>query len=445
MDKYPRVLIVALGRINEFDSYNNGLFLRSVFGSNWPRERLAQIYSSGDTGDRGFFGSYFKLGPSERFLGKLFYRLKSEQPMGSDSRSSVEPLDAVKSDRVGALSRLKYWLFRLFVDSGVYELVFRPRLSDELMKWVDEFKPDIILAQGYNLTFSWLPVLIKRRTGAKLAVLTTDDWPMYLYRGFHGEPLVFRGLMRPIVERAARDLFVNADIPFAFGQPMADEYSKRYSTEFVPISHSDDPSRFISSGICRLNENVKTIVSIGTFNDYRWPLLLDADNACAELNRRGLAVRLAVISSAIADEGRRALSKAKFIDIYPDPGHDKLPAYLKGGDALLLIEGFDEGFVTAIELSVSSKAHLYMFSQRPIVVYAAPRTGIAKYADGHDWAKLVSKRSVPELIEALESVLVDSDVENKLVAKANSVAKKFHTHEVNQKMFRDSLLLASGV
>lgn len=110
-----------------------------------------------------------------------------------------------------------------------------------------------------------------------------------------------------------------------------------------------------------------------------------------------------------------------------------------------MIEGFDEGFVTAIELSVSSKAHLYMFSQRPIVVYAAPRTGIAKYADGHDWAKLVSKRSVPELIEALESVLVDSDVENKLVAKANNVAQEFHTHEVNQKMFRDSLLLASGV
>lgn len=57
---YPRVLIVALGCINADDNANNGLLLRNLFVG-WPGESLAQIYSCGGNGNKGFFGHYCRL------------------------------------------------------------------------------------------------------------------------------------------------------------------------------------------------------------------------------------------------------------------------------------------------------------------------------------------------------------------------------------------------
>lgn len=430
-DDYPRVLVVTLGKINDNDTYNNGLLLRNLFGRDWPRDRLAQIYSSGDSGDRGYFGRYYKLGPNDRLLGSFFYRLRSDGSSGKSEKSTLMQWCPSFPGKwhIGLKSLAK----RFIVDTGLYEIIFRPRLSEELLAWVDDFRPDVIFAQGYNLTFTLLPLLIKRATGARLAVLTTDDWPKYQYTGMHGEPSFLRWLVRPTVNIASRRLFVESDIPIAFGVSMAEEYKKRYGKFFIPVFHADDPLRFDSSRPKYLNDSTTmTIVVTGTFNEFRWPLLLDANEACAELNRQGLCVRLAVLSSAITVDGRRSLSTAQYVDIYPDPGNDELPSYLKGANALLLLEGFDSKFVSAIELSISSKAHLFMFSRRPIVVYAAAEAGVTKYAASYGWARVVSHRSISDLSFALQQVLLNQDMAMGLIAKADAVASRHHTHEVNQ-------------
>lgn len=438
-NNYPRVLVIALGRINKCDNYNNGLLLRNLFGNEWPRDRLAQIYSSGDTGDSGFFGKYYKLQATDRRFGQLFYFLKSNsssnQNIGPNTEKAIE-----SCQRLNLISWSKQQAVRLLIDTGLYELIFRPRLSKELLKFVAEFKPDVIFAQGYNLTFCWLPLLLKNLNGTKLAVLTTDDWPKYLYAGMQGEPKYLQFLMRPAVERTAFDFFKSADIPFAFGEPMANEYTNRYRKKFLSINHTDSPKRFENcTKHATYNANEKTIIAIGTFNHFRWPLLLDADAACEVLSRNGCPVRILVLSSSVEEEGRRALENAKFVDILPDPGNDELPGYLKAADALLLIESFDETFVSAIELSVSSKAHLFMFSQKPIIVYAAEKTGIAKYAVSHGWAEFVGVRSSAQLAASIRKVFENKAVADELVKKANSVAHQKHTSEKNQQRFLKAL------
>ena len=112
---YPRVLIVAMGRINAADTSNDGLLLRNFFG-NWPRENLAQIYSSGDTGDAGFFGSYFKLGPKDRRFGRLFYRLKIYALAAENIKDKA--FDSTTSNRRKSVAT---WVKKLFVDAGLYE------------------------------------------------------------------------------------------------------------------------------------------------------------------------------------------------------------------------------------------------------------------------------------------------------------------------------------
>ena len=144
--QYPRVLLVASGKINSSDTSNNGLLLRNLFGKDWPRVHIAQIYSTGDNGDPGFFGQYYKLGPSDRRLGKLFFRLKSESSSLYDKPHQAQSASAGLMYRLK--SRIRSLANRYIIDSGVYELVFRPKISGEMHSWIREFNPDVILAQG---------------------------------------------------------------------------------------------------------------------------------------------------------------------------------------------------------------------------------------------------------------------------------------------------------
>jgi hypothetical protein len=429
---FPRVLVVALGRINAADTSNNGLLLRNLFVT-WPRENLAQIYSSGNNGDHGYFGHYYQLGPQDRRSGFLFYKLKAEAQGEEGPRSFNASSPVISSKKISSINLL---LKRLIVDTGIYEIIFQPRLSNQMLSWVKGFNPDIIFCQGYNLTFSWLPVFLKKETGTKLAFLATDDWPKYLYNGQLGEPRYFRKLLRVTVQKATSQLMAAVDIPFAFGQPMADEFEKRYSKAFTTLSHGDDPQRFETAVPQRCHPpGIFTILSMGYFNKYRWPLLLDADECCRLLSSQGIHVRVAVLSSGIDPEGVRELSRAKYIDLMEDPGNDLLPSFLKGADLLLLIEGFEEGFVSAIRLSVSSKSHLFMFSGRPIIVYAHSDTGVSKYASEYRWASVVTKRDVRALLSAIKDTLSKANAADSSVSRANEIAIAFHLREANKTRF----------
>jgi hypothetical protein len=329
----------------------------------------------------------------------------------------------------------------LVFDTGLYELIFRPRLSEEMLAFVDNFKPEIIFGQGYNLTFAWLPPLLKKAAGAKLAFLCSDDWPTYLYSGQLGEPTLFRWLMRPIVEATTRQLFSEVDVPFAFGEPMAEEYAKRYKKNFITLSHSDDPRRFEEAMPYRCHQgDIFSILALGTFNQFRWPLLLDMNECCRLLNAQGIKARVAVLSSAIDPAGKSELKHAEHIDIFEDPGNHQLPAYLKGANLLFLAEGFAEGFVSAIRFSVSSKAHLFMFSQRPTLVYGHSDTGIIKYAEAYQWAYTVRHRDVQELFKTVCAVLHNKKENEKIINNATKTAHAFHTTATTQSKFLAALM-----
>jgi glycosyltransferase involved in cell wall biosynthesis len=302
-----------------------------------------------------------------------------------------------------------------------------------MLEWVRNFNPDVIFAQGYSLAFSWLPLMLKRRTGAKLAFLATDDWPTYLYSGQLGELKCLAWLVRPVVKRSAAEMMSALDIPFGFGQPMTDEYSARYGKRFIAISHADQPGRFEQADPARLfPSGIFEILAIGNFNKYRWPLLLDANECCRRLDAQGIRARIAVLSWGIDPVGALELAKAKYVDLLPDPGNERLPGYLKGADVLLLAEGFDEGFVSAIRLSVSSKSHLFMFSGCPTIVYSHADTGVAKYAKGYGWARVVSDRNVATLTNALRDVLTNAQERNRLVCRAAEIARTSHSREAVQ-------------
>ncbi len=416
---YPKVLICCISRINKNDTFNNNLLLRNLFAE-WPRERLAQVYSGGGNGDQGFCDHQYKIGSHDRRFGSIFLKLKGEYSDSSHSVFSVEPDDTGSKQSI--YSSLKHKVGCFLIDSGIYELLFKVRLSKEIVDWVKEFDPDIIFAQGYNLTFTWLPLLLKWKFNKPIAFYNSDDWPSYLYTYKDGFCAITSPIMRRIVNHSTQQLLAATDLPFSFNALMGEDYKRRYSKSFTTLRHCDDPERFRRAEPIRLHPlGVISIIAAGIFDESRWPQLLDLDEACQRLNQEGVQVQTTVLATRITETGYSNVKKCKFVALNDDPGHELLPSYLKGADLLFLPETFNSDDAHGYKYSISTKAHLFMFSQRPILVYGHPASGLLTSASNEGWAHVVNKRNVDLLEAALRELIVDSDYRKNLVSTATSI------------------------
>jgi glycosyltransferase involved in cell wall biosynthesis len=429
---YPRVLVVSIGRINASDTANNGLLLRNLFGS-WPRENLAQIYSSGDNGDDGFFGHYYQLRAKDRRMGSLFFQLKSRSQ--NESATEHAPL-GVKHTSIS----LKTFSKRLLVDSGLYELIFRPRLSREMIEWVKDFQPGIILAQGYNLALTWLPMMLSENFRLPIAYYPTDDWPSDLYRNTRVRPQFITKWVRRLVEKSSCQLVKSSAVRIAFNPYMKETYDERYGVDFSLLMHGDDLNRFASVEPHRLAATgIFSIVCTGVFDHHRLPLLHDFEQACEKLTNRGLKVHAMVfpVNFPLSDPGT-----FKHLHFASCPSHNDLASILRGADILFLPERFDET-AKDIRLCISSKAHLFMFSGRPTVVYSDPITGIARYARREEWAEVVDRQDTDLLAATIEGLINDAAARKRLSEKAFLVAQKNHDLNAIQSTFYELMSTAT--
>jgi glycosyltransferase involved in cell wall biosynthesis len=421
---YPRVLVVSIGRINALDTCNNGLLLRNLFGS-WPRENMAQIYSSGDNDDEGFFGHYYQLRAKDRRMGSLFSRLKSKSQNGSATEHA--PLGVLHTS-----TSLKPFSKQLLVESGIYELIFRPRLSRKMLEWVKAFQPDIIFAQGYNLAFTWLPVMLAEKFRLPIAYYPTDDWPNDLYRNTLARPQFLAKWVRSLVESSSRQVVQASTVLIAFNPYMKETYDKRYGLDFSVLMHGDDFNRFATVEPQRLAPTgALSIVCTGVFDHHRVPLLHDLDLVCEKLTNRGLKVHATIlpVNFPLLDTGA-----FKYLHFSPCPSHNGLAAILRSADILFLPERFDET-ANDIRLCISSKAHLFMFSGTPTVVYSDPITGIARYARQEEWAEVVDRQDTELLAATIEGLINDAAARERLSEKAFLVAHKNHDLNVIQSTF----------
>ena len=429
--EYPKVLVLAIGRVNDSDSSSNGLLLRNIF-ARFPRENLAQIYSGGSNGDAGFFGHYYKLNAYDRWFGKLFFKYKSKSEEGGIHLFNRA---VVKNQSKSVFLPFRRIFLNWFIDSGFYELIFRPRLSWRILKWISEFKPDILFTQGYNLTFTWLPLMIDRKYNLPIIYYPTDDWPDRCYKYGLTKLSVFARLTLRNYTMASKKLVKSATVHLAFNYSMKNEYSKRYKTEFYVLMHGDDFKRFESAVPRRsTDDNIYCFVCTGAFDYHRFPLIDDLDAACKILNSNNIKCQTIVYSVNSLNELPDRIYEFHYVTFKKCPSHEDLVSFLRGADILILPERFGETSAS-IRLSVSSKSHLFMFSGRPIIVYSDSRTGVAQYGKAKGWAEVVDIRDPEVLAKTIETLIKNRNKQEKLIERARNTAMKNHQLSTIQDSF----------
>ena len=410
-----------MNRVNASDSISSNLLFRNLFGA-WPRQNLAQVYSGGSNGDAGYFEHYYQVNEDDRRFGKVFFRLK---------REALQPLPVEnETEAIGNRIPLKQWVKKLglvlFYDAGMYELIFRIRISTCMASFIKTFAPDVIFATGCSLGFSWLPLAVQKLTGAPICFHASDDWPNSLYTG---QPLSV--LLRPLVRRYARRLIANSRLAYGFSPSMCMAYQHRYKQNFRMLLNGDDPERFArTTPVRKADARELRIVYSGSLGHRRWESLLDLCEAVGELRNEALNIHIYAYALHLTPEISRRLQPFDFLHLPEHPKHEDLPAHLKAADILFLPESLNEREARVIRFSVSSKAHLYMMSERPVLVYSHAKAGISQYARTEGWALVVNRQDRTVLKTAILRLMTDRSLREELVRRGVEVARKNHDRKL---------------
>lgn len=426
---YPRVLVVSLTKVKAEDPVN--LIFRTQFGQ-WPKERIAQIYSGEPRGEGDFFGHYYKLQPVDRLFGRLFKRMRDPVFEATMALGEIEQprIMAKKSPLRRFAQSLRKRGATWLVRSGLWEVFFHVRLSKPMAHFVQEFRPDVIFCLGYTLGFTTLPLLLARRFRLPVCFQTTDDWT----QGTYG-----RSPVGWLLRYRARKLIVGAVVRMAFGAKMQQEYRRRYGVPFEVTYHCDDPNRFPEYAVlpgrrCR-------IIYTGGLSLRRHEAIQDLLNAARQTSRLAAGFEICVYSYGIPKDMPDALLHAPEVKFFPLPSHEQLPATLAEASLLLLPESFTESR-QEIEYSISTKAHLYMMSRRPVLVYGPAYSGIVGYALQEGWGLVVAERSAAKLSEALTELLSGSERVHQMRARADACVRRHHDATTERERFRRMLVAA---
>lgn len=412
-DAYPRVLLVLMTKVKADDPSN--LLIRTQFGE-WPKDHLAQIHAMGNAAGHGeLCGSYYRLQACDRFLGGLFRKLRRgvfEMVAADEAKRRIIATPEGVLGRWGKVvkKRIGDWL----IGSGLWEVVFRVLMSKPMARFIEEFKPDLVYCQGYSLGFATLPLLIKKRFKIPICFQTTDDWPRYTYRS---SPISC------LLRRKARKLMIEAKVRMAFGEKMRRLYEHRYDVRFEATYHLDDPNRFPKES--KFGTEPIQIVYTGSIGLRRYEAVQDLLQAVRSLQDHGRPIQIELYCSGLPKDTPRELYDAPEVKFLPLPTHDELPIVLASASVLFLPESFSVA-PELIEHAISTKAHLYMMSSRPILVYGPAYSGTVEYAVEAGWAAVLAERNHDRLKELLWKLLHDRAWNAELSRKARVCAQKNH-------------------
>ena len=413
--------------LNSFDATGNLVKLLS----GWPQESLAQVYSTVTPMHNKLVGRDYLFAGKDRRCGYFFEHVKR-----SALASSVRLAEPDVASRERKFTRMVAAIGGKLMWAGLWELIFVPRLSPSFKSWLRSFSPEVIYFVGSGLTYMQLCLDIQEYVGVPICLHIQDDWIDTLYARSG-----FRWLLQPRMNRAFQTMLQRSCARFVIGTAMQKEYEARYGVSFDVLGNIDDSFRYTTAAPERLSETgVLSIVYSGAIGDGRWRLLVDMAQACQFLAVRGTAAKLHVFTNHPPAEAVAALRNNEFVQLHQGVPNDRVPGVLTGADVLFLPESFDEDRRAYLKFSVSTKAHLYMMAQRPIVVNGARGSGVVEYAREGQWGIVIDGRSPAALADALVKIASNDVLIQQTLANGRRIAAEHHEGDVQRKRFHRSLV-----
>ena len=409
MQDFPRVLFITPVAFNPYTG--GGATFSSLF-SGWPKDRLATIHNDADPTTSDVCENYYMLGSAELDFIEPFGWLRRRRRSAPQAVSAAS--DFTPRSPPGTIDRIRNYLLRDSIPE-------RSRLTPELHRWIDDFRPDVIYT---ILGSNGMMALIEKVRAAfhlPLVVHIMDDWSSSAHRSG-----VFAPLERFKMNRWLAHFFKIAETCLGISSAMQAAYSKRYSRPFTAIQFTLDTERWAATAkrdlVCAQQPEFLYVGSI--FADAQLQSLIDCVKAIAELNGEGFPATLRIVTQA-----RTITRYRQLLDLHPmiklEPSQFDDPTFfamLARADALLLPVNFDSHSVSLMRYSMPTKVPSYLVSGTPCMVYGSTETAQVQYAQDAHWGHVVAERSLPGLKAGLRRIIEDMPLRHALSAAARTVS-----------------------
>ena len=223
----PKVLLVG-------DSFSNvgggGITMTNLF-KGWPKDRLAMATSHIIESGLQSCHLYYRLGYAENKRRWPFYYFQPKYTSGPFIYTDKDVTNNEVTEYKGKLSKynrnIKQFILWLIQISGLTFLQERIRVTDQFLKWINEFKPDVIYSQLATYELIKFMQEIKEKTDIPVAIHIMDDWPVSL-----NKPGIFYYYWKYKLDHEFRKLLDKSDIFLSICDAMSREYAKRYNKPF---------------------------------------------------------------------------------------------------------------------------------------------------------------------------------------------------------------------
>jgi glycosyltransferase involved in cell wall biosynthesis len=433
--KYPKVLIV--GQIFSHRS-GGGITMSNLF-KGWPKDSLA--VASGSYLSYGLDVSvcerYYQLG----YNGKLHpFPLNLVLPRIKCGEVDIRQITAAANQKLpnkpGKFKTIYRLMKGLLVFLGLYNFLYRMKVTPEFKEWLVNYNPDIIYSQLESLELMSLVEEIHILTHKPIAIHIMDDWPATI-----NKPNLLYSYWQKVLDNEFKKILNQASVFMSICDTMSEEYKRRYNKDFTPFHNPIELGKWLPYS--RTNWEFTgnfTILYAGRLGYGVNDSIVDIANAVNDLCSAypNIVFELQTPDISLLKKIVKLNENIKWM---PPIAYSALASKFASVDMLVIPFDFDDDSLAFLRYSFSTKVPEYMISGTPVLVYAHQQTALVKYALKEEWAYVVTENKSEALKNSIKEMFLNISLRKQLAEKAMKVVVQNDNADIVRENFRKSLII----
>ena len=261
--------------------------------------------------------------------------------------------------------------------------------------------------------------------------ITKKPFFLYFYDLYYGNKIpLFQRILAYFLEPK---VFKKAEKIFVMDEALQEYYQKRYKREIFVIPNSVPIEKSKSEFILNHQEPYK-IIYTGTIS---WPQANSIKNLIKAIEKiKNFEVKLYLYTphnkKFLNSQGIFESKKVVFTQALPF----EIPEIQRKADILFVPLSFNTKYPLVINTSSPGKTYEYLVSGRPILIHAPKNSYLVEYAKKYNFALVVDEENIEKLKEAVEELITNKKLVEKLINNAWQTAILNHDAAKNSKFFQ---------
>ena len=390
--EYPRLLIISHNALS--DTKSNGKILTSLL-CKWPENNIAQLYFWNELPSQTICSRFFRL----RDHDILRANLTGTPAKGTEIDPSLlnTELSPNAAERRSVFSSIAYWLFnrRMALAELIRDIMWRASksITPQLIQWLDEFSPEVVLFQGSHMPFAYkMSLWVCERYNAQLQIILSDD---YTFVRNKLSPFAWLNNAR-YIKWFTKGL-MKSSASYAVVPAMKAEYEKKYKCGNIYVASNCLEIRPFDDGEDISSVGLKMLYA-GNVGLNRWRTLRKLGLCLAELAKEGHVATLDIYTpSPIPESIQQALTCGNSMSYKGSLSTEELLETIQQSNVLVHVESFDRKNMLVTRMSLSTKIPESMMAGRCLLAIGPSGISSIEYLKQHQAAVVICKQNIEEI------------------------------------------------